>query len=45
MLQCSRQQKQKVVKVDLSKLATGKWTVDLGAGLTKDANKSKNHLL
>lgn len=27
----------KVVKVDLSKLATGKWTVDLGAGLTKDA--------
>ncbi|MFJ8218954.1 S-layer homology domain-containing protein [Bacillus cereus] len=27
----------KVVKVDLSTLATGKWTVDLGAGLTKDA--------
>ncbi|PFW58367.1 hypothetical protein COL13_05705 [Bacillus cereus] len=27
----------KVVKVDLSKLATGKWTVDLGAGFTKDA--------
>ncbi|HDR4563030.1 S-layer homology domain-containing protein [Bacillus cereus] len=27
----------KVVKVDLSKLAAGKWTVDLGAGLTKDA--------
>ncbi|QWU43803.1 S-layer homology domain-containing protein [Bacillus sp. NP247] len=27
----------KVVKVDLSKLAAGKWTVDFGAGLTKDA--------
>ncbi|GAB6419806.1 S-layer homology domain-containing protein [Bacillus luti] len=27
----------KVVKVDLSKLATGKWTVDLGAGFTTDA--------
>ncbi|MBM6649189.1 S-layer homology domain-containing protein [Bacillus sp. RIT 809] len=27
----------KVVKVDLSTLATGKWTVDFGAGLTKDA--------
>lgn len=27
----------KVVKIDLSKLATGKWTVDLGAGFTTDA--------
>ncbi|MGH0756389.1 S-layer homology domain-containing protein [Bacillus cereus] len=28
----------KVVKIDLSKLATGKWTVDLGAGFTTDAS-------